>query len=37
MMNPTYKNKNANVDMTKFQIMKKKIEKLENEIEKKKI
>lgn len=36
-MNPTYKNKNANMDMTKFQIMRQKIEKLEQEIEKKKI
>lgn len=36
MMNSTYKNKNANMDMTKFQIMRQKIEKLEQEIEKKK-
>jgi ribosomal 30S subunit maturation factor RimM len=36
MMNSTYKNKNANMDMTKFQIMRQKIERLENEIEKKK-
>ena len=36
MMNPTYKNKNANMDMTKFQIMRQKIERLEKEIEKKK-
>ena len=31
MMNPTYKNKNANMEMTKFQIMRQKIERLEEE------
>lgn len=35
-MNPTYKNKNANMEMTKFQIMRQKIERLEEEIQKKK-